>query len=112
MGGLVQWNGDRISAKVRAASVGAVRDTLAAAVDYARANHDWITHSGVTEEDIDMLEPEITPTGVSGQWGGGGVAAIDLELGTALMPARPFLRPAGDAVYPDLPGRLRERYLA
>jgi len=105
----VRWFGAEILANAIRATVAAVDDTTADAVQHAKDSHPWHDETGRLEERITSLPAETQGEVVTGQWGvqRGAPYAIDLEFGTSKMAARPFLRPAADATYPELPGRIQ-----
>lgn len=105
----MSWRGDEVAGRVAAAAKLAVDATTAAAVTHAKQNHPWQNVTGTLEGSLQMRGAEIVSDGdIVGQWGSFDVEyAIFLELGTAVMPAYPYLRPAADAEYPKLFMRLR-----
>lgn len=108
---LVNWDGDKVVATVLAAAEVAVNETAEAASARAKANHPgWQSQSGALEAAIHAEPAEIQDGGsqVVAEWGAWGVIeAAKQELGTARMPANPYLRPAADAEYPSLSGRIQ-----
>ncbi len=131
----LNWEGQKVTAKLRRAMVTGINRTMAAAVVHAKSNHDWENRTGTLEGSIDIVEfAQATPTGAQGTWGSRDVAyALIHELGGVIkpvkakalsfeidgefvtvkqvtMPARPYLRPAGDAEYPKLAGRIRKAF--
>lgn len=104
----ITWHGEEIAARIRAASVAAIDDTLNAAVEYAKAHHEFEDQSGYVESDIQAEPARPTATGAEGRWGDSARGAIDLELGNVQTPPMPFLRPAADATYPMLPDAIRK----
>lgn len=123
----LQWNGDRIIAKIQAAQKEGINRTVAETVEYAKNNHTWIYRSGTLEGSIKILElAHRAGAGFRATWGSADVVyALIHELGGKIVPkkapalrfqvkgqwvttqevnipARPYLRPAADAVYPRL----------
>lgn len=122
----VNWKGDELKAKVQRASMLAVDATMAAAIIHAKSNHGigahaarrFITHTGELERSTRIIRhARREATGVVGRWGTQGVAyARRIELGfqgkdsagrSVKAPAYPYLRPAAQAEYPKLAGRIR-----
>lgn len=130
------WNGDAISARLKAAQVTGINQTMSACVIHAKRNHTWRNQTSVLEGGITLVD-YATPAGagVRGVWGVvdvryaliqelGGVVkpvtakalAIPLPDGgmafakSVTIPARPYLRPAADAEYPRLAGRIKRAY--
>lgn len=132
----LKWNGKAVTARMRAAQIEGVNQTMAAAAAEAKRNHTWNNRTGVLEGGIDITQyAQPDGGGVKGTWGvrdvvyarirelGGTITpkaakalAVPLpEGGIALLqsvtiPARPYLRPAADKQYPKLPERIRRAY--
>lgn len=132
----LNWLGDEVTARLAAAQIAGVNATMAAAAIAARRNHAWNNRSGVLEGSIGVVAPAATDgRGVRGTWGSRDVRyALIHELGGVIrpvraralmfraddgtfvvarqvrMPARPYLRPAADAEYPRLAGRIRRAF--
>lgn len=130
------WNGAAVSEKMKAAAITGVDATMAACVIHAKNNHPWQNQTGTLEGSIKITAfARAQGTGVVGQWGSsdanyalihelGGVIrpvrakalAFRLPDGSFRMasqvtiPARPFLRPAADALYPMLAGNIRKAF--
>lgn len=115
----VEWRGDAVKSKVRRAEMLAVNRTMSECVIHAKGNHTWRNRTGTLEGSIriaNFAAPHAR--GVRGVWGSSDVVyALRMELGfqgsDALgrainQPARPYLRPAADVVYPRLAGYIRE----
>jgi hypothetical protein len=112
----LKWNGLRVRSRVIAASKLAIDEVTSAAVAHAKDNHPWQNQTGTLEGSLQM-RPATAPRGtratISGYWGSFTVGyAIFLELGTEHIPAMPYLRPAADATYPLLAGRIRAHFEA
>jgi phage gpG-like protein len=132
----LRWEGDALTAKMRAAQQLGVNATMAEAVIQAKSNHAWQNQTGVLEGSIKIAEfARPDGTGVAGTWGSTDVRyALIHELGGVIVPvraqalkfklpdgsfrivksvtipARPYLRPAADAVYPKLTGNIRKAF--
>ncbi|MEK7765272.1 MAG: HK97-gp10 family putative phage morphogenesis protein [bacterium] len=111
-GGLVQWNGEMIEKKIVDACIKGVDQTMSEAAAHAKNTHPWRNRTGVLEGSIrPVAQAQVRGAEIVGVWGSASVLyAAFLELGTSKMRARPFLRPAADAVYPRLIGKIK-RYL-
>jgi hypothetical protein len=107
-GGMLLWYGREIVEEIIAEAVIAVRETTEAAAQYARDNHPWSNITYALEEGIHAQEPIVVGSWIRGRWGAPS-PALFLELGTYRSSPFPFLRPAADAVYGDLGGRLEMR---
>ena len=130
----LNWLGENVIRRHREAVKAAINQTMSAAVIRAKNNHDWQNRTGTLEGSIDIVDyAHETAGGVTGVWGSrdvryalihelGGVivpktaAALHFEIGgehvmvsQVTMPARPYLRPAADAEYPKLAGRIKRR---
>lgn len=137
MTGTLDWRGPAVSAKMLQAQFFGLNKTLAQAVEHAKRNHAWQNRTGTLEGSIAIAEfAQRHGTGISGLWGSKDVRyAMIHELGgrivaknaPALMfevngqfvrtqsvtiPARPYLRPAADATYPNLAANIREGFAA
>jgi len=131
----LDWRGPAVSAKMLQAQLYGVNKTLAQAVEHAKRNHAWQNRTGTLEGSISIAEfARKVGAGVHGGWGSKDVRyALIHELGgrivprnaPALMfevdgqfvrtqqvtiPARPYLRPAADATYPQLAANIREGF--
>ena len=91
----IEWNGDAVAAKMRAASVRAVEHTIAEAVSDARANHpDYPPASQPYERYANRTAFETnaivshgaheTDEGVTGTWGAYTNYSLFLEIGTSV----------------------------
>lgn len=129
----LRWDGDALTVRMRQAQIDGVNKTMADCVIQAKSNHSWNNQTGVLEGSIkiaDFARPD--GTGVAGTWGSTDVRyALIHELGGVIVPvraqalkirmpdgsfrfvksvtipARPYLRPAADARYPQLAGNIR-----
>lgn len=132
----LDWFGDKVSKRLRAAQIVAVNATMAQAVLHARRNHPWRNRTATLEGSIGIALPAAeVPGGVRGTWGSQDVAyALIHELGGVIrpvrakalkfrladgtfiqtqsvtIPPRPYLRPAADAEYPNLAARIRRAF--
>lgn len=130
------WNGPALTAKMRAAQKLGVNATMAECVRQAKANHTWENQTGILEGSIKIAEDARDEGGgVVGTWGSTDVRyALIHELGGVIVPvraqalkfklpdgsfrivksvtipARPYLRPAADAIYPKLAGNIRAAF--
>ena len=130
------WNGKAVAERAKRAQIAGVNRVMAKAVIHAKNNHDWKNRTGVLEGSIGVAEyARDIGSGVRGEWGskdakyalihelggtivpvtaqklaipqaGGGVAFAD----SVTIPARPYLRPAADEVYPGLADAIRDEY--
>lgn len=129
----LRWEGDALTARMRAAQIQGVNKTMAEAVQHAKNNHPWQNQTGVLEGSYKIAEfARADGAGVVGTWGSTDVRyALIQELGGVIVPvraqalkfrlpdgsfrivksvtipARPTLRPAADAIYPKLAGNIR-----
>jgi hypothetical protein len=133
----LNWNGDAITARLKAAQIEGINGTMGACVNQAKRSHAWQNRSGILEGGIGIVEfAEPAGSGVRGVWGVQDVRyALIHELGGVItplvakvlafelngqlvfarsvtIPARPYLRPAADAIYPSLARRIKRAYQA
>ena len=133
----LKWLGPAVSERLARAQIQGVNATLAAAVNRAKRNHAWQNRTGTLEGSIGVLDfARAEGRGVRGNWGSRDVRyALIHELGGVIVPrkakalvfeidgevvrvkkvtipARPYLRPAADAEYPELPRRIARAYAA
>jgi phage gpG-like protein len=130
------WNGPALTAKMRAAQKAGVNATMAQCAIQAKNNHAWQNQTGILEGSIDIAEmARDDGAGVVGTWGSKDVKyALIHELGGVIVPvraqalkfklpdgsfrivksvtipARPYLRPAADAIYPQLAGNIKKAF--
>jgi len=131
------WNGKAVSDKVKRAQVAGINRTLAECTVHAKQNHDWKNDTAVLEGGISIVEygRALSEGGARGVWGvadviyarihelGGTIRPVRAKklaipqddgsvrlVDSVTIPARPYLRPAADAVYPDLPANIRRAY--
>lgn len=109
MGFRLDWKGEAIKIKVRVAAAGGVDETLDEAVRHSQSI--VAVDTGATRGSIQKRPTRVSGSRVSGSFGAGTPWAIFLETGTVHMSARPFIRPAGDAQFPQLAGRIAKRFL-
>lgn len=108
----LDWQGAKLVARVRAASVAAVNETVDAARDDAAVSHEWVNRNGQLEEEIvsEHATPgDPNPTARFGTTRRRGFYGLFHEEGTVHEFARPFLRPAADRQFPSLAARIRRR---
>lgn len=129
MASRLNWRGPQVLAKVERSARDGVNATMAAAVLHAKANHGpgarsrqrFQTRTGELERSIRITQPaKTTRKRTFGRWGSKGVNyARRQELGfqgkdaagrVVNAPAYPFLRPAAEAEYPKLAGRIRRAF--
>ncbi|MCU0946810.1 MAG: hypothetical protein MUF47_00950 [Porphyrobacter sp.] len=132
----LNWLGPALSEKMRKAQMIGVNATMAACVRHAKANHPWQNQTGILEGSIDIADfAREDGAGVAGRWGSRDVKyALIHELGGVIrpvrakalrfqlpdgswrmatevtIPARPYLRPAADAIYPQLAANIRKAF--
>jgi hypothetical protein len=130
------WKGDVVKERMRKAQIRGVNATMAKCVVEAKSNHPWQNRTTVLEGGIDVVEYAIPdPLGVHGLWGvrdvvyariqeeGGTITAKNAKalaiptkdggvafVKSVTLPARPYLRPAGDKLYPTLADSIRSSY--
>jgi phage gpG-like protein len=127
------WNGPALTERMRKAQKFGVNATMERAVLQAKNNHTWNNQSGILEGSIRLVEfARDEGAGVVGTWGSTSADyALIHELGGVIVPvrakalaipqadgsvrfvksvtipARPYLRPAADVIYPQLTGNIR-----
>ncbi|MEP9402039.1 hypothetical protein [Sphingomonas sp. VNH70] len=132
----IDWQGPAIGAKMQAAQIAGVNGTMARCVQHAKTNHDWENRTATLEGGIAIVDYAVVAgAGVRGTWGVQDVVyALIHELGGVIkpvtakalafgdgqggmvfvqsvtIPARPYLRPAADKLYPGLATRIRKAY--
>ena len=129
----LNWKGDKLIAKVQAAQKKGLNRTVAETIEYSKGNHTWQNDTGELEGSISFIEfAHRAGAGFRAVWGSKDVVyALIHELGGKIVPkkapalrfqvggqwvttqevnipARPYLRPAADAVYPRLAENIRE----
>lgn len=130
----LRWEGDALTDAMRKAQILGVNATMSEAVQHARNNHTWQNRQGRLEASINIAEiAREDGAGVVGTWGSTDVRyALIHELGGVIVPvrakalaipqadgsvrfvksvtipARPYLRPAADATYPQLAAKIRK----
>lgn len=108
----LDWNGDRVRARVVEASRVAINETLEEAAADASASHQWVSRTGQLEEEIVVEQAVVGGQRVTGAFGTTrrrGFYGLFHELGTIREFARPFLRPAADRAFPTLAEKIRRR---
>ena len=130
------WNGKALTDRMRPAQVLGVHATMGACVNEAKSSHEWQNRTGVLEGGIDIVDyAAIEGSGARGVWGvrdvryalihelGGTIVATRAKalaipqpdgtvrfVKSVTIPARPYLRPAGDKHYPSLAANIRRAY--
>lgn len=102
----VNWLGNAVLARAEAAAIAGVGEGVRAAAAHARANHPWRDETGAEAASVWSTAPRVEGPIVKAFWGAHHPAFF-LEVGTVHMPAFPWLRRAGDAVYPGVVGLIR-----
>lgn len=134
----LNWTGQALTDRMLKAQQLGVNATMAACVNEAKSSHAWKNQTGVLEGSIAIAEfARPVGTGVAGTWGSQDVRyALIHELGGVIVPvrakalaipqadgsvrfvksvtipARPYLRPAADAHYPQLAANIRKAFEA
>jgi phage gpG-like protein len=130
------WEGKAVTERMRKAMIDGVNKTMGDCVVYAKINHTWQNQSTDLERSIRVTSyAALKGTYVVGQWGSVGLNyALIHELGGVIVPkkakalaipqadgsvrlvkkvtipARPYLRPAADAIYPQLAANIRRAF--
>ncbi len=129
------WKGDQVVAKMRKAQRFAINKTMTQTVEYAKRNHAWRNRTGLLEGSISIIDfAARAGHGFRGEWGSKDVRyALIHELGGRIVPvkgkflkfrvggnfvsvasvnipARPYLRPAADTIYPQLAENIKEGF--
>lgn len=132
----LKWNGPAVTARLKAAQIAGVNQTMGKCVNEAKRSHNWQNRTGILEGGINIVgyaQPE--GQGVKGTWGVSDVRyALIHELGGVIkpvhaaalaipqpdggvrfaksvtIPARPYLRPAADKFYSSLSDSIRRAY--
>lgn len=108
----LRWRGKQIEKLVDQAAMFGIDKTMSRASIHSKNNHPWRNRTTILEGSIrPVIDARKQGDRIVGVWGSVDVNyAIFLELGTSRMPAFPYLRPAADAEYPDLPKHIRSAY--
>ncbi len=108
----LSWRGKQVNALMIKATKFAIDKVMEQSSIHARNNHPWRNRSTILEGSIrPVTKAKEQGNLIIGLWGSVDVNyAIFLELGTMRMQAFPFLRPAADANYPNLPKFIREGF--
>jgi hypothetical protein len=103
---VTSWHGDDIKRDVERASIRGVDQTMAKCVTSAKGR---VRVKTATLQGSLRFQPAVSfGVGVRGTWGSFDVNyALWQEIGTAVMSAQPYLRPAADAEYPQLKRRIQ-----
>lgn len=106
----LDWDGGKVAERIAEAATAGADETLEAAAERARSDHDWSTVSGTAEASIQAQPSEMQGDRVIGQFGSYGDDAyyfIWLETGKAGRSGDDTLRRAADSEFPQLPDRIR-----
>lgn len=108
----LDWNGGQLLERVAEAARSAVDDVLEDADRAASVSHVWVNRTGQLEEEIVSEAAIVEGHTVHGRFGTTerrGFYGWFHEIGTVNEIARPFLRPAADATFPTLAGKIARR---
>ena len=128
----LNWRGDKVLRNVQEAAKLGINATMAQSAEHSKGNHAWDNQTGTLEGSIKIIEyAHRSGNGYAGLWGSTDVRyALIHELGGVIVPrnasrlvfevggetvsasrvripARPYLRPAADANYPNLADNTR-----
>lgn len=132
----LNWLGPAVTEKLERAQVAGVNQTMSEAVVHAKRNHQWQNQTATLEGSIDIVDfARRVGDRVQGLWGSRDVRyALIHELGGIIrpvtadrlyimdrgaivatadevrIPARPYLRPAADAIYRNLANNIRRAF--
>lgn len=132
----LKWYGKAVSAKMAAAQVAGINQTMSACVVQAKANHPWQNQTGLLEAAIDIAEYAAQhASGAKGVWGvrdmaqarileeGGTIRPVNAKhlaipqadgsvrfASSVTIPPYPYLRPAADVQYPNLAELIRKAF--
>lgn len=106
----VDWRGPQVQKHVERATVQGGNETMAACLVMAKAL--VRIEFAVLQGSIRIVNFATMASGkITGRWGSADVNyALWQEIGTSKMTAQPYLRPAADAEYPKLVGRIRAAF--
>lgn len=80
----IKWSGDRIIARMAAASAAGVDRTMGECVGGARREHGYDDETGFLTATTEILKPAtVEGTKVSGTWGSTADYSLDVEIGTS-----------------------------
>lgn len=105
----LEWNGTQVAERMREATLAGADETLEAAAEAARSDHNWQSQTGTAEESIQAQPASLSGKGVEGQFGSYGPDAVHmifLETGTSSISADDTLRRAADSEFPKLAERI------
>jgi hypothetical protein len=108
----LDWNGERVRARILEAARGAIDETLQAVDEDASNTHWWSNRTGYLERKILTRRAVIVGNRVFGKVGTtySGVKGVRSAFyGLFLEYRNPWLRPAGDRQFPTLAARIRRR---
>lgn len=117
----LQWRGDKVIKKMDGCIIKGMAQTISESVIHAKSNHGkgahslgrFVTQTATLEGSIrEVVHPRKVGDEFVGLWGSVDVEyALVLELGSmgrVGIPPYPYLRPAAEAEYPKLAGRIRK----
>lgn len=105
----LDWRGDALKARMRQAAADGIDETTAACVLLAQERAPRDTGFMANTIESEPAAPEGSAIiGRFGNWTAD--YSLWVEVGTRRMAARPFLRPAADAEFPNLPDRIRANF--
>lgn len=103
----LDWQGDKLIKKMDASIARGINQTMSAAVIYAKKNHTFKNRTGTLEGSIrPVIAAHKEGSEFVGLWG-----SVDVAYALPVEFRLPFLRPAADAEYPNLAGRI-EKYFS
>ncbi len=106
---LREWRGPQVRAKAVAAAAEGIDAVMALCVREAKARVP--VRTGTLQGSIELRPARLIGEAVVGFWGSFIVLyALFVEMGTGRMHARPYLRPAADANYPQLARKIQEAF--
>ena len=103
---MLNWKGKEVAEKTIEDTRKAMDRVMAKCVLDAKADVRVVT--ATLQGSIRMQPTKMEGDVLVGRWGSHNVVyAVFVELGTIHMEAQPYLRPAADRNYPNLPGEIR-----
>jgi nitrate reductase alpha subunit len=108
----LDWDGDKLLARVAEAARVSINETLRETDAVASSSHWWHNRTGYGEAHILVEEAKVEGTRVSGKVGATYSGQKGVRSAFYLLFAEyrtPWLRPAGDRVFPTLASKIRRR---